>query len=461
MKNCAQTRSLRIVALMPIALLLPLIVAACGSDVTTSPRPDGGATGNTGGGGSGGGNGEGGNGGTGGEAMACKPGAVEACYTGLPATVGVGACKAGTQICLENGSGYSDCVGEVVPAPEACNGMDDDCNGNADDGVLVTYYADGDNDGFGNPLEMVAACAAPNGFVINSGDCDDANPEVNPNGYETPNGYDDNCNGELNEDVYFASCKAILASLPASPSGPYTIDPDGPIGNGMPFEVSCDMNSNGGGWTLLAKNIKGGGLTGTIQVWKDILSQNFFFAGDFATYPDVPAGYLANTDFFAILRAAADLTFSEVRLNDNANISVQNLAAPKTLRMIHTANATEPLYKAGMNTGVLLLLGNAAHTGAFPCYYPTLDGLGCQEFYQGDNGNTSTAFYVGDLSLCAAGPAAGASVAALWGSHDCYAVNSSGGIGGFTFHRPAHVDLGAGGTVETGFNSGDWTIQVR
>ena len=45
------------------------------------------------------------------------------------------------------------------------------------------------------------------------------------------------------------SCADLLAREPSAMSGVHTIDPDGPAGK-PPFDVICDMDTDGGGWTL-------------------------------------------------------------------------------------------------------------------------------------------------------------------------------------------------------------------
>ena len=47
------------------------------------------------------------------------------------------------------------------------------------------------------------------------------------------------------------NCAALLASAPSTPSGMYWIDPDGPGGDAAVY-VRCDMQTQGGGWTLCA-----------------------------------------------------------------------------------------------------------------------------------------------------------------------------------------------------------------
>jgi hypothetical protein len=52
------------------------------------------------------------------------------------------------------------------------------------------------------------------------------------------------------------SCKALLSSSPASPSGIYSVDPDG-AGPLPALPVYCDMVFDGGGWTLIFSSIAG------------------------------------------------------------------------------------------------------------------------------------------------------------------------------------------------------------
>ena len=64
----------------------------------------------------------------------CTPGTQQTCYTGTPATRGVGQCRQGVQLCTDGE--WGPCMNEVLPSEESCNGQDDNCNGESDEGLL-------------------------------------------------------------------------------------------------------------------------------------------------------------------------------------------------------------------------------------------------------------------------------------------------------------------------------------
>jgi len=66
--------------------------------------------------------------------------------------------------------------------PEICNGLDDDCDGTIDVGVisLNQYYADNDGDGFGDPAGEVLSCSEVSGYIEDGTDCDDGDFYENP-----------------------------------------------------------------------------------------------------------------------------------------------------------------------------------------------------------------------------------------------------------------------------------------
>ncbi len=87
---------------------------------------------------------------------------------------------------LENAEDCDDTDPAVSPTGlERCNGYDDDCDALVDDDDspiygVTTWWWDGDGDGFGEPDQSWAGCAAPAGYVVDGGDCDDVDGAINP-----------------------------------------------------------------------------------------------------------------------------------------------------------------------------------------------------------------------------------------------------------------------------------------
>ncbi len=180
----------------------------------------------------------------------CINGHTTDCYTGAAGTKGVGPCHKGTSTCA--GGNWGSCQNEVTPTTEtannvdddcdgvvdegfacdvngtsqgvcangtvnattggcdapadyeagdetSCDGKDNDCDGQKDEGLKVTFVADRDGDGFGDPNDTVQACAGsgPAGYIEQAysqgDDCDDQDADTYPGAPELCDGRQNDC----------------------------------------------------------------------------------------------------------------------------------------------------------------------------------------------------------------------------------------------------------------------------
>jgi hypothetical protein len=104
-------------------------------------------------------------------------------------------------------------------ATERCNDRDDDCDGLDDDDDTdvvggANWFADMDEDGFGDHRDRMRSCVQPSGFVDNPRDCDDADDMRNPRAFEfCSDGDDDDCDGQVDEcDISLDDAALVIES---------------------------------------------------------------------------------------------------------------------------------------------------------------------------------------------------------------------------------------------------------
>jgi hypothetical protein len=89
-------------------------------------------------------------------------------------------------------------------ATEYCDTTDWDCDGETDDddaSDTLTWFADTDSDGFGDPSNNTLACAVPSGYGSDDTDCNDSDADINPAAVELwYDGVDQDCNNSSDYD---------------------------------------------------------------------------------------------------------------------------------------------------------------------------------------------------------------------------------------------------------------------
>ncbi len=82
---------------------------------------------------------------------------------------------------------------------EVCDGLDNDCDGEVDEGVDIVLYRDADGDSFGSATQRTRKCHVVDGWSVYSTDCNDEDRAVSPVAVERPDGVDNDCDGAIDE----------------------------------------------------------------------------------------------------------------------------------------------------------------------------------------------------------------------------------------------------------------------
>jgi len=167
------------------------------------------------------------------EGCTCSPGSQREC------SINLGPCVKGIQECETNGTWSPLCSG-IVPQVEVCDGVDNNCNGAVDEGVLNRCGECGPEpievcDGLDNDCDG----EVDEGVTNICGGCWEVGPEEWISGDAACDGIDNDCDGAIDERDSPLYCGVGVCARD-SVSVCIPCDPGDPLGNKEDFNTTCN-----------------------------------------------------------------------------------------------------------------------------------------------------------------------------------------------------------------------------
>ena len=135
-------------------------------------------------------------------AGACNSDETRLCYTGDQSLIGTGVCWWGDELCVNN-AWSGNCAGEVLPSPEICDGLDNNCINGIDEGIAAQSCYTGIPQSTQNNPPCHAGTWTCNAGGVWGPICNGEQTPLKPNdvclGSGYGNGVDEDCDGVIDD----------------------------------------------------------------------------------------------------------------------------------------------------------------------------------------------------------------------------------------------------------------------